>query len=226
MASRQSALASYYETMVEAMDTEIGRLLRDVDLATTTVFFIGDNGTPGGVTASPYPSSRAKATPYEGGVRVPLLVAGAGVVTPGRVVARIVSAVDLYPTILELAGIDLATAVPAGTRIDGVSIVPYLRDQTGTPLRRYVYSEKFPLCWDRSYQRAIANSRYKLIRRADGSRAFYDLGSDPYETTDLLARTLTTTQRSNLDTLTGQMSNLLATGDGPCEPVTAGGGGT
>ena len=38
------------------------------------------------------------------------------------------------------------------------------------------------------------------------------------------SRTLTTTQRSNLDTLTGQMNNLLATGAGPCAPVTAGAG--
>jgi arylsulfatase B len=215
---------AYYEAMVEAMDTEIGRLLQEVDLATTTVFFIGDNGTPNEVTVSPYPSNHAKGTPYEEGLRVPLLVAGADVVTPGRVVTRIVSAVDLYPTILELAGIDPATVVPAGTRIDGVSIVPYLRNQTGTPLRQYVYSEEFPLCWDQNYERAVANSRYKLIRRADGSRAFYDLSSDPYERTNLLSRTLTTTQRSNLDTLTRQMTELLATGAGPCAPVTAGAG--
>ena len=213
---------SYYETMVEAMDTEIGRLLQDVDLATTTVFFIGDNGTPREVTASPYSSSRAKGTPYEGGIRVPLLVAGADVVTPGRVVDRIVSAVDLYPTVLVLAGIDPAAAVPPEVRIDGVSIVPYLGNQTGTPLRQYVYSEEFPLCWDQNYERTVANSRYKLIRRADGSRAFYDLSSDPYETTNLLSRTLTTTQRSNLNTLTRQMTELLVTGAGPCEPVTAG----
>ena len=37
----------YYEAMIEAMDTEIGRLLQDVDLTTTTVIFLGDNGTPG-----------------------------------------------------------------------------------------------------------------------------------------------------------------------------------
>ena len=145
-------------------------------------------------------------------------------VSPGRGAPALPTTVALYPTVLQLAGIDPAAVVPAGTRIDGVSILPYLRNQTGTPLRQYVYSEEFPLCWDRNYERAVANSRYKLIRRADGSRSFYDLSSDPYETTNLLSRTLTTTQRSNLDTLTGQMNNLLATGAGPCAPVTAGAG--
>ena len=43
---------------------------------------------------------------YEGGVRVPLLVAGAGVVSPNRRLNALVSAVDLFPTILELAGVD------------------------------------------------------------------------------------------------------------------------
>ena len=42
----------YFEAMAEAMDTEIGRLLRSVELTTTTVIFIGDNGTPGAVKAS------------------------------------------------------------------------------------------------------------------------------------------------------------------------------
>ena len=97
-----------FEAMVEAMDTEIGRLLENVTLADTTVIFIGDNGTTGAVIAPPYPRDKAKATMYEGGVRVPLLIAGAGVASPNRQVSALVSAVDLFPTILELAGIDPA----------------------------------------------------------------------------------------------------------------------
>ena len=88
-----------FEAMVEAMDTEIGRLLRNVSLADTTVIFIGDNGTIGSVIAAPYPRTKGKATMYEGGVRVPLLIAGAGVVSPNRRVSALVSAVDLFPTV-------------------------------------------------------------------------------------------------------------------------------
>jgi arylsulfatase A-like enzyme len=201
---------SYYEAMIEALDSELGRLLKEVNLADTTVIFLGDNGTPSEVTASPYSTKQAKGTPYEGGVRVPLLVAGAGVVAPGRMVERIVSVVDLYPTILKLAGIEPQAVLPAGTVLDGVSLVPYLQNNVATALRSFVYAEEFPDCFNRDYERAIANCCYKLFRRADGSRAFYDLKADPYEAKNLLARQLSATQRSNLATLTAQMDGLLA----------------
>src|SRR4029434_103993 len=74
----------YYEAMIEAMDTEIGRLLSQVDINDTTVLFIGDNGTPARVIQMPFSNARGKDTLYEGGVRVPFIVAGSGVVNPGR----------------------------------------------------------------------------------------------------------------------------------------------
>ena len=70
--------------MIEAMDTEIGRLLKSVDLATTSVIFMGDNGTPNEVTAAPYSPDHAKLRVYEQGVRVPMIVAGSGLKKPGR----------------------------------------------------------------------------------------------------------------------------------------------
>ena len=51
---------SYLEAMVEALDTEIGRLLREVDLATTTVIFLGDNGTQDSSIAPPYSPPRQR----------------------------------------------------------------------------------------------------------------------------------------------------------------------
>jgi arylsulfatase A-like enzyme len=201
---------AYYEAMIEALDTELGRLLREVSLADTTVIFVGDNGTPAEVTAAPYSTKQAKGTPYEGGVRVPLLVAGAGVVAPGRMVERIVSVVDLYPTILKLAGIEPQAVLPAGTVLDGVSLLPYLQNKVATALRSYVYAEEFPACFNRDYERAIANCCYKLIRRADASRALYDLKADPHETRNLLVQKLNAVQQGNLATLTSQMDRLLA----------------
>ena len=116
-----------YEAMCQALDTEVGRVLATVNLTNTHVIFIGDNGTAGNVIARPYSPTKAKASMYEGGVRVPLIVAGAGVVSPNRRVTALVSAVDLFPTILQLAGIDPQTALPVGTVIDGVSLLPLLR---------------------------------------------------------------------------------------------------
>ena len=212
---------AYYEAMIEAMDTELGRLLKEVSLADTTVIFLGDNGTPAEVTASPYSAKQAKGTPYEGGVRVPLLVAGAGVVAPNRMVERIVSVVDLYPTILKLAGIEPQAVLPAGTVLDGVSLVPYLQNRLSPALRSFVYAEEFPDCFNRGYERAIASCCYKLIRRADGSRVFYDLKVDPYESRNLLSTRLNATQQSNLATLTAQMDGLLAGATPPAQCAAA-----
>jgi arylsulfatase A-like enzyme len=206
---------AYYEAMIEAMDTEIGRLLGSVDLATTTVIFVGDNGTPNEVTASPYDANHAKLRVYEQGVRVPMIVAGAGVVAPGRQVTGLVNTVDLYPTILRLAGIDPSTVLPAGTKIDGVSILPYIENTVTTSPRGTAYAEKFDLAYNEQWEHAIRNTRYKLIERATGlrwpTREFFDLANDPYERTNLLRRTLTSTQRANLNRLNTALGDLLGT---------------
>jgi arylsulfatase B len=199
----------YYEAMIGAMDTEIGRLLGSVDLASTTVIFVGDNGTPGAVNAPPYVTG--KSSIYEGGVRVPLLVAGAGVGSPGRVVDGLVNTADLYPTVLRLAGIDPDAAVPDSTRIDGVSLLPHLEGVTGEALRAPASSEKFPLNVADQYQRAIRNLDYKLVERTGGRREFYNLRADPFETADLLLRPLTDAESGNLNDLQARLDALLAT---------------
>lgn len=180
----------YYQAMVEAMDTEIGRLLSHVDLSTTTVLFVGDNGTPVEVTRPPFDPAHAKTTVYEGGIRVPLIVRGPGVVDRGRFVDGLVNTTDLFATVAELAGVDLASLnLP---KLDSKSLVPYLVDPAQDSLRRFAYAERFspngvgsPPEW----QRVVRNKRYKLIRRRDASgtitQEFFDLANDPLETQPL-----------------------------------------
>ena len=182
------------EAMVEALDTELGRLLGELrSLAgDTLVFVIGDNGSDatarGGVEGA---EPRGKTTMFEGGLRVPLIAAGPGIVT-GEC-AALVSSTDLFATIAELAG------AAAGAE-DSISLVPYLRGET-RPLRRTVYAEAFrpnQPC-DRQglafapdeHARALRDERYKLVelRWPDGrlEETFHDLALDPEERTDLLA---------------------------------------
>ena len=78
-------------------------------------------------------------------------------------------------------------------------------------LRRWIYTEHFGSNFADNYIRAIRNAGYKLIERANGSREFYNLAADPFETRNLLGRTLTTTEKSNLGTLNRQLDTLLAT---------------
>ena len=84
---------------------------------------------------------------------------------PGRIVDGLVNTVDIFPTVLELAGIDPSTVIPATRRIDGVSMVPYMRMPGRASRRQYIYAERFTDRFDHGYQRAIRNAEYKLIDR-------------------------------------------------------------
>ena len=176
---------SYYNAAVEAMDTEIGRLLASVDLAKTTVIFLGDNGTPGQVLQAPFPSGHGKDTLYEGGIRVPLIIRGPDVVSPNRTAEGFAHVVDIYSTILELAGISVADTVSAGITLDSSSLLPVLQNQTASPSR--LYAEEFDTNSPNLGGRVLRDDHYKIIRKATGTDEFYDLQADPYENTNLLA---------------------------------------
>ncbi len=89
-----------YQAEIQALDTELGRLLAEVDFSKTLVIFVGDNGVPPPVKDTATGLRDAKGSAYEGGVRVPLIVAGAGVTRRGREDNLFVTA-DLYATILD-----------------------------------------------------------------------------------------------------------------------------
>ena len=171
-----------YRAAVQAMDTEIGRLLAAVNPADTTVIFMGDNGTPGQVIQAPYDSTKAKDTLYDGGVRVPLIVRGPGVVNPGRTSNAMVHAVDLFSTQLELAGVP----VPATLTLDSRSLVSILTNQSAN-LRTRLFTDQFDQSDATVGGRAIRDDRCKLIRLNSGSDLFFDLQTDPAESVNLLA---------------------------------------
>jgi arylsulfatase A-like enzyme len=191
--------ANYFDAMIEAMDTEIGRLLAAVNLTNTHVIFLGDNGTPSGTLQPPYPGGRGKSTLYEGGIKVPLIIAGPAVTNPNRTNSTLVHAVDLFATILELAGTSVAATVPANVVVDSRSIVPALLGATD-PSRR-VYADLFgDTLLNGQDGRMLRDTRYKLIRFNDGHDEFYDLQTDAYEGTNLVGA-LTSDQRQYYDRL-------------------------
>jgi arylsulfatase A-like enzyme len=197
----------YFEAMVEAMDTEIGRLLSVVDRANTHIIFLGDNGTEPNVIQPPYSSSRAKYTLYEGGIRVPLVIAGPAVVKPGMTNHTLVHAIDLFATILEMAGINVAATVPASITVDSQSLLPALQGAPDLP--RYVYAELFATNSPTpSDGRSLRNRQFKLIRFNSGREEFYDLLADPYERVNLLARGLNGVQRSHYYALTMKLGDF------------------
>jgi arylsulfatase A-like enzyme len=167
--------SKYYLAAVEALDTEIGRLLSEIPtekLANTTIIFLGDNGTPRRVISNDTPYRGAKSSLYEGGISTPLVVAGAGVERVGISDDSLISTTDLFATISELAGQDLPELH------DSTSFAAKLVD-SAAPGRDYIFSEHVD-------GNAIRSERYKLITYSDGSEELFDLFTDEREINNLI----------------------------------------
>ena len=205
----------YFHAMIEAMDSEIGRLLQGVDAATlanTYVIFMGDNGTTGQVVTAPFRRGRAKGSIYAGGIRVPLIVAGPDV-SDGAVTDALVNSADMFATILELSGADLADTLPEDLVHDSVSFAPYFATPDRPSLREWIYADEMtPAEGMQGGDFAIRGERYKLVRRS-GDDELYDLAADPFENTDLLAGTLTDDAQSRYEWLASRLEALHATAD-------------
>jgi arylsulfatase A-like enzyme len=179
-----------YAGMVEAMDQAVGKVmqaLRDAGVAgRTIVVFTSDNGglsTAEGSPTSNAPWRAGKGWAYEGGVRVPFIVAGPGVARPGAVSDAVLTSPDLYPTLLELAGLP---ARPA-QHVDGVSFAPALRG--AAPARGPVYWH-YPHYGNQggAPYGAVRDGDWKLIEwYEDGALELFNLAADPSEQSNLAA---------------------------------------
>jgi arylsulfatase A-like enzyme len=173
----------YYLAAIEAMDTEIGRLLSSMDAtarANTVVIFVGDNGTPTQtVDTRVFSKAHSKNTLYEGGVRVPMIVSGKGVARSNVRETALINLVDLYATINSLAG-SAATSV-----YDSKSFASLLQTGASGP-RTYNYSE-FESTDVSGW--VVRDAQYKLIQNLSGTQELYDLSKDLGELTNLLAGT-------------------------------------
>ena len=113
--------------MCENIDWNVGRLrskLKELNLEKDTiVVYFSDNG-PNGSRWNDGLRGR-KGSTDEGGVRSPLVMCWPGVIDAGTVVTQICSAMDLMPTLAELADVEVISAKP----IDGMSLVPILLDE-------------------------------------------------------------------------------------------------
>lgn len=140
---------------IQSLDTQIRRVLIETGLATvegdtfaltapdTVIVVVGDNGSFLTSVKAPFNPLRAKATAYQTGICVPLVVAGGPTTAPGRAVNSLVNIVDLYQLWGELAAVDVHAAVPEGRRLDCRSMLPYLTSPATEGLRTWNYSEYF-----------------------------------------------------------------------------------
>lgn len=181
-----------YAAMVEAMDEHIGRLLDALDTAglagNTLIIFTSDNGglsTAEGSPTSNLPLRGGKGWIYEGGLRVPLLIRWPGVTTPGTTCPTRAIGTDVFASIVDAAGLDIAAHA---AHTDGHSLRPALTATEALPREplfwhypHYANQGGFPAA-------AVRFDRWKLVQRLEDGRVhLYDLARDPGETSDVAA---------------------------------------
>ncbi len=115
-----------YATMVENLDTQIGRMITNLEesgkLKNTFILFISDNGGLYKVTKQ-WPLRAGKGAYYEGGIREPMFVYWDGKIKAATKSDVPVSNLDFYPTILDVANIEK----PTDKILDGQSFLPVLK---------------------------------------------------------------------------------------------------
>lgn len=183
-----------FRAALEAVDTELGRALRSIDpdvLSRTTIIFFADNGGASDTIEPPLDPTRGKGTVYDGGVRVPFIVAGAWVVAGGREDDHLVSMVDVFATVTELAEVpplDRWDGDPL--RTDSVSFANRLLNPAavaGFPRSLYAFSEAFWEVGPPPYlrvDRMLRTRAFKLTHYESGVQFFRYAGDD--EGDDLL----------------------------------------
>ena len=135
-----------------AIDSETGRLLESVGVmvrndvgdlvydpsSNTVVAFVGDNGSLGTTVKAPFIPTRAKATTYQGGVWVPMIVTGPYVYEQGRQVDEMTNIIDLYHLFAVLGEHQLTG--PEHLRLDIRHLFPYMIQADPQPQRRFNFT--------------------------------------------------------------------------------------
>ncbi len=170
----------YYLAALEAMDTEIGRLLNsmtEADRDNTIILYVGDNGTPTRAVDTAVYANGAKGTFTDGGLRVPMLASGVGVTRQNVRESALINSTDFFATIASLAGSTV-------TDFEDSQSFAGLFSDTSSASRDYIFSDfegSSVSGW------AIRDAQYKLIQRVNGDQQLYDLISDTAEVNNLLA---------------------------------------
>ncbi|MEM9366684.1 MAG: sulfatase [Planctomycetota bacterium] len=175
-----------YYASASYVDAQIGKVLDELDASgqaeNTIVVLWGDHGFHLGDLGI-----WTKHTNYEQANRIPIVIRAPGVTQLGSTTRQLAESVDIFPTLAELAGLELPTGPQP---IDGVSLVPVLRDPSAR-VRGHAY-HAYP---KQKLGRAIRTERFRLVEwNAMGAPTqqaeyeLYDYKSDPLETQNLATK--------------------------------------
>ena len=184
-----------FATLVEGMDQSLGDMIHKLNhlgvAEETLVIFFSDNGS---AWSGDGPYRDKKGSRFEGGLRVPLIVAWAKpnpqhplqkqfAIPTNSVEHDLVTCVDMMPTILRIAG----ASIPEGALIDGHDISPYFTGTPGTH-RPQEFLTHFPHRHRNTLFSTYRQINWKIIYSyASQQWELYDLEQDPFERTNLVA---------------------------------------
>lgn len=183
-----------YYASITSVDRNLGRILAELEklgvLDDTIIIFTGDNGYNIGHhgmwhkgNGSLLATGKTRPNIFDTSAMVPLIVRYPGVVRPGTVCNELVSSLDYFPTLLEVAGLGRRP----GVLLEGLNMMPLLRGE------RTVWRDELYLIYNQHHYQPHAQMRmirtrdWKLIHHYEQGTGheLYDLKNDPGETVNL-----------------------------------------
>lgn len=174
-----SGKQAHHAALVSGIDESVGRVRAALEQKgldkNTVIIFLSDQG--GLLDNKPFHGGKKIDTLYEGGARVPLFISWPGVTKAGSKNNTPIQSIDLFPTLVELAGGD----VNAYDNLDGISLLSSIKN--GTAIER-----NKPLFGYRAYEDLYASVRegdWKLVAYRSGKVKLYNIKEDIGEKNDL-----------------------------------------
>ena len=182
-----------YAAMVENLDINVGKIVTTLHQQgisdNTLIVFFSDNGPMINLTTVNLRGE--KGTLYDGGIREPLIINWPRQLKPGKVVHKPVSAVDFFPTFVEIAG----AKIPAQAALDGKSLLPLFKGKRvhNAPIVWHfpAYLESYgkdTRVFRETPSSAVRNGKWKLVVHYENMNyELFNIQKDPMEKRDLYA---------------------------------------
>jgi len=171
-AGKWTTAIQHYLASISFADAQIGKLLEALDAGpyadNTVIILWSDHGWHLGEKQHWH-----KRTLWDEGTRIPFIVVAPNIGKPGQQSTQPTSTLDLFPTLIELCGLDKVS----GQQLDGSSLVPWL-------IKPNAPRAQAAITVDENQHMSARSERYRYIRYNDGTAEFYDHQSDPNEWTN------------------------------------------
>lgn len=168
----KSKILNNYSAYTAAVDDGVATIMSAMEqigeLENTILVFLSDNGAPGGAVSTIPKNghlSGFKGQSQQGGYRVPMFIWYGQNIKPQRVSDQVVSSMDIFPTLMDIAGINL----PKDQVVDGTSLAPILFDDSNKPIHSHlVWMSQHAQNWamNKVHDQNIAQAAF-MVREGD-----------------------------------------------------------